>query len=75
MHNADLARGEPEVEGGPESLKRHMEWLYPDPSRPCVCAHTWTSSGSCYGIQMGKAWHRTTTEEWCYHHGTEAQKF
>lgn len=58
----------------PESLKRNMEWLYPNPERPCRCESAGVSLGRLHGIGMGKGWVRTTTHPNCYHHGTAAQK-
>jgi hypothetical protein len=58
-----------------ESLKRHLAWLYPDPTKPCRCEHGWGNGGRLHGINMGKTWGRTTTHPNCYHHGTAAQKF
>ena len=57
------------------SLEAHLAWLYPDPKRPCICAHRIGPGARIYGLNMGPAWGRTTTEPKCYHHGTEAQKF
>jgi hypothetical protein len=51
-----------------ESLKRHMEWLYPDPKKPCLCESAWVSMGRFNGINMGHGWARTTTHPKCPHH-------
>jgi hypothetical protein len=53
-----------------EALERHMKWLYPDPAKPCICAHDYRGLGRLYGVTMGKGWVRMTTHPECLHHGT-----
>lgn len=60
--------------GTQESLERHLAWLYPDPSKPCLCDSGWVSYGTLHGVNMGKGWARTSTHPDCYHHGTKAQE-
>lgn len=60
--------------GGTDSLKGHLEWLYPNPARPCRCDHGYLPQGRINHINMGKAWMRTTTHPDCVHHGTKAQE-
>ena len=66
--------------GSPESLKRHLNWLYGkggvwggDGRMKCRCEHAWVSGGRLYGISMGKSWARTTTHPYCPFHGTKAE--
>lgn len=57
-----------------DGLTRKLRWLYPDPSRPCRCAHDYVRLGSLQGVNMGKGWVRTGTHPDCYHHGTAEQQ-
>ena len=71
--------GEPCEPGSPESLRRHLNWLYgPDgvyPGNvPCKCKHGFESLGRVNGVNIGKEWLRVTTHPDCPHHGTKASK-
>ena len=65
------------AEGTQESLQRHLDWLYGPGgvygegkhARPCRCEHSYKGYGRQNGIDMGKAWVRTTTHPDCPHHG------
>jgi hypothetical protein len=71
---ADNTDGVKLIEGSPESLRRYLRWLYPNPLKPCRCEHAYIGLGMLQGINMGKGWVRTTTHPDCHHHGTAAQK-
>lgn len=69
-----------EQPGSPESLRRHLDWLYGPggvyPGNvPCRCDHAYKSFGRWPdGISAGEGWMRTTTHPDCPHHGTKAEK-
>lgn len=67
------------ADGSPESLARHLEWLYGKggvyrgDGTPCRCEHAYRPLGRLYGVNMGMGWVRTTTHPYCVHHGDKAQ--
>lgn len=69
----------PSEPGSPESLRRHLEWLYGKHgvypgNTPCRCEHAFARLGQVNGVDMGSGWVRTTTHPNCFHHGDAAQK-
>ncbi len=64
----------------PESLKRHLEWLYGkggvyggDGHHRCLCDHAYKSGGK--GPWAYTGWVRTTTHPKCPFHGEACQRY
>jgi len=61
----------------PESLKRHLEWLYGkggvyggDGRHRCLCDHVWSPSR-----EYGAGWARSTTHPKCPFHGEACKRY